>query len=98
MFSFSFAFYILAQNQKNFDGLNEEENDSIAYGTFLGSINFLMRFLIGETDMDNFSMGNGIMEILLNLVFWGACFIIIILMLNMLIAIMGNTFEVGNET
>ena len=48
--------------------------------------------------MDSFTIGAGNMELPLNLVFWGACFIIIILMLNMLIAIMGNTFEIGNQT
>ena len=54
--------------------------------------------LIGETDSDSFDIGDGRMSILLNLVFWAACFIIIIHMLNMLIAIMGNTFEVGNQS
>lgn len=54
--------------------------------------------LIGETDDSSFTAGDGRMAILLNLVFWVACFIIIIHMLNMLIAIMGNTFEVGNQS
>lgn len=54
--------------------------------------------LVGETDDSSFSAGSGSMEVLLNLVFWVASFIIIIHFLNMLIAIMGNTFEVGNES
>ena len=98
MFSFSFAFYILSHNQINFDNLTSEEIDTINYDTTLGSINYILNMLIGETDMDAFSVGDGRMSILLQIVFWVACFIILIHLLNMLIAIMGNTFSVGNES
>lgn len=37
------------------------------------------------------------MSTLLHIIFWIACFVVMIHMLNMLIAIMGNTFNVGNE-
>ena len=51
---------------------------------------------LGETDQDSFALGRGSMNILLHLVFWLAAFIIMIHLMNMLIAIMGNTFDVAN--
>lgn len=97
MFTFSFSFFILAQNQLNFGGLSEEEAEGIPYATFAGSLGYIGNMIVGQTDQASFTLGDGRMEILLNLVFWAACFIIMIHLLNMLIAIMGNTFAVGNE-
>ena len=97
MFTFSFSFYLLAQNQLNFDNLTRDEADNIPYATFGGSLTYIGNMIVGQTDQDSFELGEARMEILLNLVFWAACFIIMIHLLNMLIAIMGNTFTVGNE-
>merc|ERR1711957_871428 len=92
MFTFSFSFFILAQNQLNFDGLTADEADGIPYATFVGSLTYIGNMIVGQTDQERFSLGDGRMQELLNVVFWGACFIIINNLLNMLIAIMGNTF------
>lgn len=94
-FTFSFAFYIVAQNQINFDKV---ESDDVIYSTMYGSFQYVGGLLIGNPDTDAFDKGDASMEVLLNLIFWLACFIIMILLLNMLIAIMGNTFTIGNES
>jgi hypothetical protein len=77
--------------------LSEEEAEGIPYATFVGSLTYIGNMIVGQTDQGSFTLGDGRMQVLLNLVFWAACFIIMIHLLNMLIAIMGNTFAVGNE-
>ena len=59
IFTFSFAFYLLAKNQLDFDGLSEDEADGIPYGTFDHSIKYIGDMLLGETDQDSFSLGEG---------------------------------------
>ena len=59
---------------------------------------YIGTFILGQTDQDSFSLGDAKMEWLLQIAFWSTCFIIMIHLLNMLIAIMGNTFNVGNES
>lgn len=54
--------------------------------------------LIGETDASSFYKGEARMAIPLTIVFVLFAFATIIHFLNMLIAIMGNTFTIGNET
>lgn len=63
-----------------------------------GSFIYVGNILLGEPDSENFSSGKARMQIVLQILFWIACFIILIHLLNMLIAIMGNTFNVGNQT
>ena len=98
VFAIAFGFYILAQNQINFDGLTEEEAEGIPYGTISESLNYMGNMLIGETDPDPFTLGDSRMVTPLNLIFWFSCFVLIVHFLNMLIAIMGNIFEIGNDT
>lgn len=97
MFSFSFAFYLIGQNQKDFDNIPEDKAADIPYGTFVDSISYVADILIGQTDQDSFNLGDGRMYNLLEIIFWMACFVIMIHLLNMLIAIMGNTFSEGND-
>ena len=47
MFTFSFSFFIMAQNQLNFDNLNDEEKDSIPYATFVGSLTYIGNLIVG---------------------------------------------------
>jgi len=81
----------------NFDGLSATDKDELAYGTFWGAVNYVCNLLIGESDTKGFDLGDKSMKPLLQLIFWMSCFIIMIHMMNMLIAIMGNTFSERNE-
>jgi len=49
----------------NFDGLTAAEKDGIAYGTFLGSFNYVCNLLIGESDTAPFDLGTKTMKPLL---------------------------------
>lgn len=98
LFTFSFSFFLIAQNQINFDNLSDDDKNGISYSDLMGAIQYICNLLYGEADSDAFGAGDASMEALLNTLFWLAVFIIMILLLNMLIAIMGNTFAVGNES
>jgi len=82
----------------NFDGLTVEESEGLPYGTLKDSLNYMGMMIIGETDEGPFTLGDQRMVTPLSLLFWGSCFLALIHMLNMLVAIMGNTFELGNLT
>lgn len=94
----AFAFYLLAQNQLNFDELTPSEATTIDYKTIVGSVEYVADMILGQVDQSGFSAGRGSMDFLLHIFFWVAAFAIMINMLNMLIAIMGNTFDVGNQS
>lgn len=53
--------------------------------------------ILGNTDTEGFSAGNGSQYSILLILFVLACFTIILHFLNMLIAIMGNTFAERSE-
>ena len=74
------------------------ETSAIRYQTVVGSLEYVADMILGETDQAGFSSGHGSMDFLLHLLFWSAAFIIMLHLLNMLIAIMGNTFDVGNQS
>lgn len=80
----------------NFDGLSKDEADSIPYLKFEDSLNFIGQILVGEGDSEAFYLGEAGMAIPLTILYCSSTFVTVVHMLNMLIAIMGNTFEVGN--
>ena len=80
----------------NFDDLTLAEKKSISYNTITGSIEYVAEMFLGETDQSTYALGRGSMNVILHLVFWVAAFIIMIHLMNMLIAIMGNTFDIAN--
>jgi hypothetical protein len=98
LWSSAFSFYILAQNQINFDNLSDEDMGDLPYGTLKDSLNYMGNMMIGETDEGPFTLGDAKMEVPLFILFWICAFTSLIHLLNMLIAIMGNTFEAGNQT
>lgn len=72
-----------------------------AYGEKYASYWYVANFIIGNTDTSTFSQGDRSTELVLKGIFCTASVVIIIHFLNLLIAIMGNTFgertEVGAQ-
>jgi len=83
----------------DFDGLTEQnEIDSVAYGvTWIGALEYVFIMLLGESDTGGFSVGNSSQYWILVILFVGTTFFIMIHMLNMLIAVMGDTFSQRGE-
>ena len=94
-FSFAYSFYLIAQNQRNFDSLTNYDltKRKIIYDTITGSIWYMINLLLGNTDTAPFSSGDGTQSMFLTVIFGLAAFLIMIHLLNMLIAIMGNTYS-----
>ena len=72
--------------------MTKAESDKISYKTMSGAIWYIWFLILGQPDVDGFSVGKQSMEVPLIIVFCIAAFIMLIHLLNMLIAIMGNTF------
>ena len=83
----------------DFDNLTEEEIKSIPYygETKFNQFWYTLNFALGGPDSDAFGLGDGGMEMQLNMLYAFTCFMIIIHFMNMLIAIMGNTFAERSE-
>lgn len=95
---FATAFYLIGKNQVQFDGLKVEEDPP--YRDPFSAVKFTYLMLLGEVGDAN-DFGNGeetrasrsVHAVLLWLIFIVASFSMIVHLLNMLIAIMANTFE-----
>lgn len=70
---------------------------AIQYNSMPNSIWYVWLLLLGDYSYDTYEYGNGAQLYQLNLLFVCTAFIIQIHLLNMLIAIMGNTFAERNE-
>lgn len=104
LFAFSNAFYLMGKNQVQFDNIDTEvEGDYPVYYTILGSVQYIYLMCLGEIQADAyyFNMGDGSQAVALWILFILATFLIIVTMMNMLIAIMSDTFvdnsEVGEQ-
>ena len=72
--------------------MTDELMENIPYNSFLGSVWFVYYGMVmGEVDVDSFNQDGGD-KYHLYLLFLVSSFIMIVVLLNMLIAIMGNTF------
>ena len=101
------CFRILAQTQMDFflpkDSHDPTMVDPImkakieAYGEKMASYWYVANFIIGNTDTSTFAVGDRKTELALKAVFVTASTVIILHFLNMLIAIMGNTFSERTE-
>ena len=95
--SFCIAFFLLGSNQLQFDNITEEEHDKIPYATIHESLLFMWDVCLGGGGSDSFEFGDASQKKYLKTLFISAQFILLIHLLNMLIAIMGNTFGNRNE-
>ena len=96
--AFANAFYLMGKNQVQFDNI-ESPDDYPIYFTIRGSIQYIYLLSLGEifADDSNFSKGNKNQQTYLWILFILATFVIIVTMMNMLIAIMGDTFVNNSE-
>lgn len=99
--AFASAFYLLGQNQLQFDDIDAKEEDGGTipmYITALQSILFMFYMLLGEVGPSgNMGSGKGSQEVVLWFFFCVATFFFIIVMMNMLVAIMGEVFVKNYE-
>jgi len=75
----------------------EEEIELPRYFNFIGSMQHVYMLALGEFDDDAYEMGDGSQTTLLWFYFIICSFFLLIHLLNMLIAIMGETFGTNNE-
>ena len=99
--AFSSAFYLLGQNQLQFDEISATEGDGEEvplYITPKKALLFMFYMLLGEVGPSgNFDKGKKTQEVALWFLFCVATFFFIIVMMNMLVAIMGDTFVKNYE-
>ena len=77
-----------------------EENEDPAtpgYAKWQGALQHVYLLALGEFNLDDYELGDGTDYFLLWIFFIGASFFLLIHLLNMLIAIMGETFGKFNE-
>jgi len=92
----SVSFYYIAQNQVEFDALSQDELDELPYKTLTGSFWYIWEVILGSVDPSMYQMGKGTQSFYLHLLICISAFMMLVHLLNMLIAIMGNTF--GTDT
>ena len=99
IFMTSNCFYLIGRNQLFFDEITvkEYEETPIPYTDIRKAIWYIWLLTLGEFNYDCFWLGNANSSFYLIFVFCIATFMMIIHLLNMLIAIMGNTFENRNH-
>ena len=87
--AFASSFFIIGQNQIDFDDLNAKESKDLAYKTFARSVWYVYSnyVLLGKKFAD-FSMGDESQRMLLYAFFIVATLYIFVILMNMLIAIM----------
>ena len=109
IFAFANSFYIISKNQIEFDTLPPPLNEAgeveadyepqpfPSYSTFPGAIRHVYLLALGEFNLEDYEYGNGGSFVVLWIMFALASFLLLLHLLNMLIAIMGETFAVNNE-
>ena len=97
-FGFLIPFWLLARNQLQFDTF--DKGTAPSYSDLPGAVRFMFQMWFGEvgSTLDDFQYGEGTSVCYLFILFFGATFLIIIVLLNMLIAIMGDTFAKHYES
>jgi hypothetical protein len=112
IFSYANSFYLIGQNQEYeiylssqkarisdlITGDTTEFDDSVpGYVKFDGALQHVYLLALGEFNLDDYDLGDGSDSLLLWFFFISASFFLLIHLLNMLIAIMGETFGKFNE-
>ena len=93
-FAFVVSFWLLGKNQLQYDSVPTESEDFPSYTTFDGACSFIYEMSLGEVGgFGMYEVGAESHQLPLWIVFILASFTLIIHMMNMLIAIMTNTFE-----
>lgn len=48
------SFFLIGQNQLDFDQVTAEDQDNVEYGTVIGSVYYIYKMLLGEAGSDGF--------------------------------------------
>ena len=89
---FAQCYDLIAKSQVKFDGLTEDEIDDLSYYGLPNALWYMIQTFLGDAGTDGFYAGAASQAKVLNIMFFVSTFLIITHFLNMLIAIMGNTF------
>ena len=93
-FAFVVSFWLLGKNQLQYDSVPTENDDFPSYTSFDGACSYIYEMSLGEVGgFGAYEVGAQSHQIPLWICFILASFTLIIHMMNMLIAIMTNTFE-----
>jgi len=84
---------MIGKNQIDFGELSSAERDSIPYDTFIKSLLYVTSTAFAETDSDPFSYGNKKFTAWLVIFFYISIVCLLVHMLNMLIAMMGEIYN-----
>ena len=84
------SFWLLGKNQQYFDGVSKDKLD---YDSPTASLWYVWNIIIGLSIWDSFFESHGLNKYLLITLSVIIVFLLVILLMNMLIAIMGDTFN-----
>tara|TARA_B110000285_G_C14966779_1_gene534469 strand:+ start:297 stop:719 length:423 start_codon:yes stop_codon:yes gene_type:complete len=87
---FAVPFFLLGNNQSDFDNLDKDDLASIEYKSWYGSLIYTYHLAFGDFNFDVFSLGDKSQYYQLWVLFYISSFTLLIHFLNMLIAIMGE--------
>jgi hypothetical protein len=87
-------FYLVGQHQIDYDHVDESKID---YSTPLNAFWWSWNMALGLSGIQSFNEGSDTTKIVLMILFFICSFFIVILLLNLLIAIMGNTFNTNSS-
>lgn len=98
MFAIANAFYMIGRNQIEFDMIAEDDKNFPLYSDLTGAFRFIYYVCLGAFDQDGFETGEKNSHLLiLKILFFMVTFLFCVHMMNMLIAIMGDTFSQNKE-
>jgi len=86
---------MIGQNQMMFDKI--EVGNEPRYTTFGGSLAYIRLVTLGEFEVDSYVVGSASQKPWLMILFVFASFVLIIVLISMLVAIMGDTFNYNRE-
>lgn len=98
IFAFANSFFIIAKNQMKYDNLDTESDNYPEYTTWEGAMVHVFRIALGDFEIGMYSDGDAGSYGVLMLLWVLSTFLLALHLLNMLIAIMGETFSANNET
>ena len=94
---FALSFELIARNQIEFDSI--EEDDYPGYDGFIPGLKYVYLTSLGENDNESFEVGENPKNIMILWILYALLtFMVCIHLLNMLIAIMGETFGENKES
>lgn len=93
-FLFACTFYIISHNQLENDYLTDLDLSKIRYQTFFGSLIYVWNLSMGDCDIGGYELGEASQASILYVMYLVSKLVMLVVLLNMLIAIMGNTFSV----